>query len=224
MPSWHLLGICTDGYAVLQFPRLSCARPQPGYETVHTDMYFSQDVRQGAIAPDVVTEAYEGSVQEDRGAVLLWCWDAVVLYPVNGQGHLWEMTEKVKWTARAGLAKLGDPAIIAGCQAVWKQLKERVLVSKVLRNLGDLKRKSDFRTGKRTGDTCCNTWYLRCQGDTQTQDTIRELLADMGCTSCKYRIFQRSVSPLLDTPDWSPTLIKMADKDRKGLERSDSHI
>lgn len=37
-------------------------------------------------------------------------------------------------------------------------------------------------------------------GDTQTQDTIRELLADMGCTVVNTE-YSRDLSPAADTAD-----------------------
>ena len=117
------------------------------------DMYFFPGCQAGAIAPDVVTEAYEDLCRRTEGgvALMLGCCGAI-----SEWAGRYEMTEKVNEQLKQELAKLGDPMIIAGCPSCMKQLKES-LGAKVTGIWEILKGNRTSRTGKRTGDTCCNT-------------------------------------------------------------------
>lgn len=94
-------------------------RPQPGYETCR--YVFFPGCQAGAIAPDVVTEAYEDLCRRTEGgvALMLGCCGAI-----SEWAGRYEMTEKVNEQLKQELAKLGDPMIIAGCPSCMKQLKE----------------------------------------------------------------------------------------------------
>ena len=85
------------------------SRPQPGYETCR--YVFFPGCQAGAIAPDVVMQAYEDlSNRVDRGvALMLGCCGAI-----SEWAGRYEMTEKVNEQLKQELAKLGDPIIIAG--------------------------------------------------------------------------------------------------------------
>ena len=107
----------------------------------------------------------------------------------------YEMTEKVNEQLKQELAKLGDPMIIAGCPSCMKQLKESLGAKvtgiwEILKEIGLPGQAKGLEIPVAIHDAC------GARGDTQTQDTIRELSCRYGVHCCKYRIFQRSVSLL----------------------------
>ena len=90
----------------------------------------------------------------------------------------YEMTEKVNEQLKQELAKLGDPMIIAGCPSCMKQLKESLGAKvtgiwEILKEIGLPGQAKGLEIPVAIHDAC------GARGDTQTQDTIRELLADM---------------------------------------------
>ena len=120
------------------------------------------------------------------------------------------------------LAKLGDPMIIAGCPSCMKQLKEslgaRVTgIWEILKEIGLPGQAKGLEIPVAIHDAC------GARGDTQTQDTIRELLADMGCTVVNTE-YSRDLSPCCGYGGLTAYANKeMADKmTEKCLERSDA--
>ncbi|MFR5916798.1 MAG: heterodisulfide reductase-related iron-sulfur binding cluster [Blautia wexlerae] len=97
------------------------SRLQPGYETCR--YVFFPGCQAGAIAPDVVIQAYEDLSNRVAGgvALMLGCCGAI-----SEWAGRYEMTEKVNEQLKQELAKLGDPIIIAGCPSCMKQLKESI--------------------------------------------------------------------------------------------------
>ena len=192
-------------------------RPQPGYETCR--YVFFPGCQAGAIAPDVVTEAYEDLCRRTEGgvALMLGCCGAI-----SEWAGRYEMTEKVNEQLKQELAKLGDPMIIAGCPSCMKQLKESLGAKvtgiwEILKEIGLPGQAKGLEIPVAIHDAC------GARGDTQTQDTIRELLADMGCTVVNTE-YSRDRSPCCGYGGLTAYANKeMADKmTEKCLERSDS--
>ena len=192
-------------------------RPQPGYETCR--YVFFPGCQAGAIAPDVVTEAYEDLCRRTEGgvALMLGCCGAI-----SEWAGRYEMTEKVNEQLKQELAKLGDPMIIAGCPSCMKQLKEslgaRVTgIWEILKEIGLPGQAKGLEIPVAIHDAC------GARRDTQTQDTIRELLADMGCTVVNTE-YSRDLSPCCGYGGLTAYANKeMADKmTEKCLERSDA--
>ena len=134
----------------------------------------------------------------------------------------YEMTEKVNEQLKQELAKLGDPMIIAGCPSCMKQLKEslgaRVTgIWEILKEIGLPGQAKGLEIPVAIHDAC------GARRDTQTQDTIRELLADMGCTVVNTE-YSRDLSPCCGYGGLTSYANKeMADKmTEKCLERSDA--
>ena len=192
-------------------------RPQPGYETCR--YVFFPGCQAGAIAPDVVTEAYEDLCRRTEGgvALMLGCCGAI-----SEWAGRYEMTEKVNEQLKQELAKLGDPMIIAGCPSCMKQLKESLGAKvtgiwEILKEIGLPGQAKGLEIPVAIHDAC------GARGDTQTQNTIRELLADMGCTVVNTE-YSRDRSPCCGYGGLTAYANKeMADKmTEKCLERSDS--
>ena len=192
-------------------------RPQPGYEACR--YVFFPGCQAGAIAPDVVTEAYEDLCRRTEGgvALMLGCCGAI-----SEWAGRYEMTEKVNEQLKQELAKLGDPMIIAGCPSCMKQLKEslgaRVTgIWEILKEIGLPGQAKGLEIPVAIHDAC------GARRDTQTQDTIRELLADMGCTVVNTE-YSRDLSPCCGYGGLTSYANKeMADKmTEKCLERSDA--
>ena len=192
-------------------------RPQPGYETCR--YVFFPGCQAGAIAPDVVTKAYEDLCRRTEGgvALMLGCCGAI-----SEWAGRYEMTEKVNEQLKQELAKLGDPMIIAGCPSCMKQLKESLGAKvtgiwEILKEIGLPGQAKGLEIPVAIHDAC------GARGDTQTQDTIRELLADMGCTVVNTE-YSRDLSPCCGYGGLTAYANKeMADKmTEKCLERSDS--
>ena len=192
-------------------------RPQPGYETCR--YVFFPGCQAGAIAPDVVTEAYEDLCRRTEGgvALMLGCCGAI-----SEWAGRYEMTEKVNEQLKQELAKLGDPMIIAGCPSCMKQLKESLGVRvtgiwEILKEIGLPAQAKGLEIPVAIHDAC------GARGDAQTQDIIRELLADMGCTVVNTE-YSRDLSPCCGYGGLTSCANKeMADKmTEKCLERSDA--
>lgn len=173
----------------------------------------------GAIAPDVVTEAYEDLCRRTEGgvALMLGCCGAI-----SEWAGRYEMTEKVNEQLKQELAKLGDPMIIAGCPSCMKQLKESLGVRvtgiwEILKEIGLPAQAKGLEIPVAIHDAC------GARGDAQTQDIIRELLADMGCTVVNTE-YSRDLSPCCGYGGLTSYANKeMADKmTEKCLERSDA--
>ena len=193
------------------------SRPQPGYETCR--YVFFPGCQAGAIAPDVVMQAYEDlSNRVDRGvALMLGCCGAI-----SEWAGRYEMTEKVNEQLKQELAKLGDPIIIAGCPSCMKQLKESIGahvigIWEILREIGLPQQAKGLEIPVAIHDAC------GARGDAQTQDMIRQLLSDMGCI-VEDTEYSRDLSPCCGYGG----LTAYANKDmaakmtEKCLERSDA--
>ena len=120
------------------------------------------------------------------------------------------------------LAKLGDPIIIAGCPTCMKQLKESIGahvigIWEILKEIGLPQQAKGLEIPVAIHDAC------GARGDAQTQDIIRELLLDMGCT-VEDTEYSRDLSPCCGYGG----LTAYANKDmaakmtEKCLERSDA--
>ena len=111
--------------------------------------------------------------------------------------------------------------IIAGCPSCMKQLKESLGAKvtgiwEILKEIGLPGQAKGLEIPVAIHDAC------GARGDTQTQDTIRELLADMGCTVVNTE-YSRDRSPCCGYGGLTAYANKeMADKmTEKCLERSD---
>lgn len=190
---------------------------QPGFESCR--YVFFPGCQAGAIAPDVVMDAYKDLCNRVKGgvALILGCCGAI-----SEWAGRYEMTEKVNEQLRQELAKLGDPTIIAGCPSCMKQLKERleadvIGIWDILKKIGLPENAKGLEMPVAIHDAC------GARGDAHTQDTIRELLAEMGCV-VKDTEFSRDLSPCCGYGG----LTAYANKDmaakmtEKCLERSDA--
>ena len=193
------------------------SKPQPGFETCR--YVFFPGCQAGAIAPDVVMEAYEDLCERVEGGVALMLGCCGTISEWAGR---YEMTEKVNEQLKQELSKLGDPVVIAGCPSCMKQLKESIGaevrgVWEILKEIGLPQKARGLEIPVAIHDAC------GARGDAQTQDTIRELLTDMGC-AIEDTEYSRDLSPCCGYGG----LTAYANKDmaakmtEKCLERSDA--
>ena len=192
-------------------------KPQPGFDICR--YVFFPGCQAGAIAPDVVMDVYEDLCRRVEGgvALILGCCGAI-----SEWAGRYEMTEKVNEQLKQELAKLGEPAIIAGCPSCMKQLKESTGavvtgVWEILKEIGLPETARGLEVPVAIHDAC------GARGDVHTQDTIRELLTEMGCT-VENTEYSRDLSPCCGYGG----LTAYANKDMaakmaaKCLERSDA--
>ena len=130
--------------------------------------------------------------------------------------------QEVNEQLKQELARLGDPIIIAGCPSCMKQLKESIGahvigIWEILRKIGLPQQAKGLEIPVAIHDAC------GARGDAQTQDTIRQLLSDMGCI-VEDTEYSRDLSPCCGYGG----LTAYANKDmaakmtEKCLERSDA--
>ena len=152
------------------------SRPQPGYE--HCRYVFFPGCQASAIAPATVRAAYEDlCARLDGGvALMLGCCGAIC----DWAGR-YEMQESTRTFILNELSKLGDPVIIAGCPTCKKELTESVGgeivgIWDVLEKIGLPEGAKGLDRPAALHDSC------GARGDAQTQQTIRKLAAELGCT------------------------------------------
>ncbi len=152
------------------------SRPQPGYE--HCRYVFFPGCQASAIAPATVRAAYEDlCARLDGGvALMLGCCGAIC----DWAGR-YEMQESTRTFILNELSKLGDPVIIAGCPTCKKELTdsvggEIVGIWDILERIGLPEGAKGLDRPAALHDSC------GARGDAQTQQTIRKLAAELGCT------------------------------------------
>ena len=152
------------------------SRPQSGYE--HCRYVFFPGCQASAIAPATVRAAYEDlCARLDGGvALMLGCCGAIC----DWAGR-YEMQESTRTFILNELSKLGDPVIIAGCPTCKKELTESVGGEIV--GIWDILDKIGLPEGAKGLDRPA-ALHDSCgaRGDAQTQQTIRKLAAELGCT------------------------------------------
>ena len=169
--------VCVDGHCCFQIQKLFYVNLS--LDLIFADMCFFPGCQAGAIAPDVVMDVYEDLCRRVEGgvALILGCCGAI-----SEWAGRYEMTEKVNEQLKQELAKLGDPAIIAGCPSCMKQLKESTGavvtgVWEILKEIGLPETARGLEVPVAIHDAC------GARGDVHTQDTIRELLNRNGMYS-----------------------------------------
>ena len=152
------------------------SRPQPGYE--HCRYVFFPGCQASAVAPTTVRAAYEDLCARLEGgvALMLGCCGAIC----DWAGR-YEMQESTREFILNELSKLGDPVIVAGCPTCKKELTESiggeiVGVWDVLEKIGLPEGAKGLDRPAALHDSC------GARGDAQTQQTIRKLAAELGCT------------------------------------------
>ena len=152
------------------------SRPQPGYRACR--YVFFPGCQAAAVAPETVKAAYDDLCARLEGgvALMLGCCGAIC----DWAGR-YEMAGQTAEFLDRELGKLGDPIIIAGCPTCRKELGEQtgreVLgIWEVLLSLGlpDGTRNPEKQAALH--DSC------GARGDRETQQAIRTLLSQLGCT------------------------------------------
>lgn len=149
--------------------------PQPGYETCK--YVFFPGCQASAIAPETVKAAYLDLCNRLDGgvALMLGCCGAICDWA--GRYELYGQTKEF---INRELGKLGDPIIIAGCPTCKKELSSHVAceikgIWEILNNIGLPETTEKFKKAYALHDSC------GARGDADTQNSIRKLIADLGC-------------------------------------------
>ncbi len=152
------------------------SRPQPGYGQCR--YVFFPGCQASAVAPATVRAAYEDlCARLDGGvALMLGCCGAIC----DWAGR-YEMQESTREFLLNELAKLGNPTIIAGCPTCKKELTESVGgeiigIWDILDRIGLPDGAKGLDRPAALHDSC------GARGDEHTQQTIRKLAAELGCT------------------------------------------
>ena len=150
------------------------ARPQPGMETCK--YVFFPGCQATAIAPETVRAAYEDLCERLDGgvALMLGCCGAIC----DWAGRF-EMQESTREFLLNELAKLGNPAIIAGCPTCARELRESVGgeivgIWDVLERIGLPAGAKGLDRPAALHDSC------GARGDAHTQQAIRGLAEKLG--------------------------------------------
>ena len=188
-------------------------RKQPGFDTCR--YVFFPGCQATAIAPATVRAAYLDLCNRLEGgvALMLGCCGAICDWA--GRYEMYEDTVKF---LDEKLAQLGNPVIIAGCPTCKKELSrhETVGIWDVLETVGLPEKAKRMDRPIAIHDAC------GARGDSQTQDAIRRIAEQMGCT-VEATEYDRDKSPCcgyggLTQYTNKEVAKKMADK---CLERSD---
>ena len=148
-------------------------RNQPGFDTCK--YVFFPGCQATAIAPATVRAAYLDLCSRLEGgvALMLGCCGAIC----DWAGR-YEMQEDTVKFLDEKLAQLGNPVIIAGCPTCKKELSrhETIGIWDVLETLGLPEKAKRMDRPIAIHDAC------GARGDSQTQDAIRRIAEQMGCT------------------------------------------
>lgn len=151
-------------------------RPQPGFDTCK--YVFFPGCQAAAIAPETVKAAYLDLSSRLSGgvALLLGCCGAISEWA--GRYHMYEETEAF---LDGKLEALGSPTVIAGCPTCKKMLSGhyggRITgIWDVLEDLGLPAGGAGLSRPAAMHDSC------GARGDAHTQETIRNLAEELGCT------------------------------------------
>lgn len=149
--------------------------PQPGFETCK--YVFFPGCQASAIAPETAKAAYLDLCDRLEGgvALMLGCCGAICDWA--GRYELYGQTKEF---INRELGKLGDPTIIAGCPTCKKELSSHVTseitgIWEILNNIGLPKTAGSLDKAYALHDSC------GARGDSDTQNAIRKLVADLGC-------------------------------------------
>ena len=152
------------------------ARPQPGFTQCR--YLFFPGCQAVAIAPETVKAAYQDLCSRLEGgvALMLGCCGAIC----DWAGR-YEMQESTREFLLNELAKLGNPAIIAGCPTCRKELTESV--GGEITGIWDILDKIGLPEGARGLDRPV-ALHDACgaRGDAHTQEVIRRLAEKLGIT------------------------------------------
>ena len=148
-------------------------RRQPGFETCK--YVFFPGCQATAIAPATVRAVYLDLCSRLEGgvALMLGCCGAICDWA--GRYEMQEDTVKI---LDGKLEKLGNPVIIAGCPTCKKELSrhETLGIWDVLETIGLPEKAKRMDRPIAIHDAC------GARGDTGTQDSIRRIAQQMGCT------------------------------------------
>ena len=149
--------------------------PQPGYSTCK--YVFFPGCQASAIAPETVKAAYLDLCERLEGgvALMLGCCGAICDWA--GRYELYGQTKEF---INRELGKLGDPVIIAGCPTCKKELSSHVTseitgIWEILNTIGLPENAEKSGNSYALHDSC------GARGDADTQNSIRKLIADLGC-------------------------------------------
>ena len=152
------------------------ARPQPGYTSCR--YVFFPGCQASAIAPATVKAAYLDLCERLNGGVglILGCCGAIG----DWAGRI-EMQEQVHAQLGRGIARLGDPVVIAGCPSCAKELRENLDCE--VRGVWDVLLEIGLPDGAKALDRPA-ALHDSCgaRGDAATQTAIRRLCEGIGCT------------------------------------------
>ena len=152
------------------------SRNQPGFSECR--YVFFPGCQASAIAPETVRMVYSDLCARLPGgvALMLGCCGAIA----DWAGR-YEMHSVQKEFIRNELIKLGNPVVIAGCPTCLKELKqlegaEVTGIWDVLEEIGLPEGAKGLDHPAALHDSC------GARGDRHTQDTIRHLISELGCT------------------------------------------
>ncbi len=148
-------------------------RPQPGVETCK--YVFFPGCQATAIAPATVRAAYLDLCNRLEGgvALMLGCCGAIC----DWAGR-YELREETEAFLDGQLESLGNPTIIAGCPTCQKELGRHEVVGiwDILETIGLPEQAKRLDKPVAVHDAC------GARGDAKTQDVIRRIAAQLGCT------------------------------------------
>ncbi|MBR3358146.1 MAG: 4Fe-4S dicluster domain-containing protein [Solobacterium sp.] len=151
------------------------SRPQPGFETCRY-VYFP-GCQAGGIAPKTVYKTYTDLINRLDGGVALMLGCCGVIAKWAGRKELYEEQTAL---LKQKMKELGDPVIIAGCPTCKVSLQEHFPdVTGLWDILKEISLPEGFRKYSGTvivHDAC------GARSDPGTQDTIREIAEELGCT------------------------------------------
>ena len=157
------------------------ARPQPGYETCR--YVFFPGCQAAAIAPETVRAAYEDLCARLEGGVglLLGCCGAIADWAGRE-----ELEEQTRALLDRELAKLGDPIVIAACPTCCRELKAHG--AKTVEGIWDVLLRLGLPACARSAEKSV-ALHDACgaRGDRAMQQSVRALLARLGCTVTETR-------------------------------------
>lgn len=151
-------------------------RPQPGFETCK--YVFFPGCQAAAIAPETVKAAYRDLASRLQGgvALMLGCCGAIT----DWAGRYQMYDETAAFIDRQ-LHALGDPVVIAGCPTCKKMLSQHEGLK--IEGIWDVLDEIGLPEGAKGPDKPV-AMHDSCgaRGDAHTQETIRKLAGEMGCT------------------------------------------
>ena len=148
---------------------------QPGFENCR--YVFFPGCQASAVAPDTVKAAYSDLCSRLEGGVAIMLGCCGIIADWAGRTELYENTSAF---LRREFSLLGNPIVIAGCPTCATELKkygdlEVVGIWDILQQLGLPENTASFDKAFAIHDAC------GARGNEHIQNTVRELLSDLGC-------------------------------------------